>query len=156
MDEFLGVLSRWLHIIPACLAIGGAVFIRFILPVGLSVLEPEQQKIVYLRCRRVFKMLIHTSILLLLLSGTYNTIMNWPKYKLVVPMSHMLFGLHVLFGLAIFAISLILLAGKEPPPMHKKWMVVNVLLMMIAVAAASTLKWVRDHAPAAASTTQQK
>ena len=73
MDEFLGVLSRWLHIIPACLAIGGAVFIRFILPVGLSVLETEQQKIVYLRCRRIFKMLIHTSILLLLLSGTLAT-----------------------------------------------------------------------------------
>jgi uncharacterized membrane protein len=151
MDEFLGVLSRWLHIIPACLAIGGAVFIRFILPVGLGILEPEQQKAVYLRCRRVFKMLIHTSILLLLLSGTYNAIANWPKYKLAVPTSHMFFGLHVLLGLAVFTISLILLAGKEPPQMHKKWMAVNVVLMMLVVAAGSTLKWVRDHAPAASS-----
>ncbi len=156
MDQFLGVLSRWFHIIPACLAIGGAVFIRFILPVGLRVLEPEQQKLVYLRCRRVFKMLIHTSILLLLLSGTYNAIMNWPKYKLVVPMSHMLFGLHVLFALVVFTISLILLAGKEPPASHRTWMAVNIVLMLIVVAAASTLKWVRDHAPAAATAAQTK
>jgi uncharacterized membrane protein len=147
MDQFLGIALRWFHVIAACVAIGGAVFIRFILPAGLKLLESEQQKAVYLRCRRVFKMMVHTCILLLLLSGTYNAIANWQKYKLVMPTSHMFFGLHVLLGLAVFTISLILLAGKEPPPMHKKWMAVNVVLMMLVVAAASSLKWVRDHAP---------
>jgi uncharacterized membrane protein len=151
MDEFLGILFRWLHIIPACLAIGGVFFMWFILPAGLSLLDAEQQKLVFLRCRRVFKMVVHSSILLLLISGTYNAIMNWSKYKLVTPMSHAYFGLHVLLALAVFAISLTLLAGKEPPQSHKKWMVVNFVLLLLVVAAGSTLKWVRDHAPVTAS-----
>ena len=63
----------------------------------------------------------------------------------------MFFGLHVLLAIAVFTISLILLAGKEPPLTHKKWMTVNLVLLMFVVAAASTLKWVRDHAPATAA-----
>jgi uncharacterized membrane protein len=128
---------------------------RAILPAGLSVLPPEQQKPVFLRCRRVFKFVIHSSILLFLISGTYNAIMNWKIYGQAVPMSHALFGTHVLLAVVVFTISLVLLAGKEPPPSHKKWMTVNLVLLILVVAAASSLKWVRDYA-LAHPTTQAK
>ena len=147
MTAFLGILFRWLHIIPACLSIGGVFFMRIILPVGLTVLPPDQQKAVFLRCRRVFKFVIHPSILLFLISGIYNSMANWSAYHRAIPISHAFFGLHVLLAVVVFMIALILLAGKEPPVMHKKWMTVNLALLMFVVAAGGALKWVRDHAP---------
>lgn len=152
MTEFLGILFRWLHIIPACLSIGGVFFMRIILPVGLTVLPPDQQKAVFLRCRRVFKFVIHPSILLFLISGVYNSMANWGAYHRAIPTSHAFFGLHVLLAVVVFVISLILLAGKEPPVMHKQWMTVNLAVLMFVVAAAGALKWVRDHAPPAPTT----
>ena len=148
MHEFLGVLFRWLHIMPACLSIGGVFFMRFVLPVGLTVLEPPQRTAVFLRCRRVFKFVIHVSILFFLISGTYNYIANRAIYHQVKPASHILFGIHALLAVMVFTISLVLLAGKEPPAPHRQWMLLNFVLLMLVVAAASTLKWVRDHAPA--------
>jgi len=41
--------------------------------------------------------------------------------------------------------------GKEPPATHQRWMAVVLGLMLLAVAAASTLKYAREHtAPAVA------
>ena len=152
MDAFLGILFRWLHIIPACLAVGGVFFMRIVLPAGLAVMtDAEQKKAVFLRCRRVFKMVIHSSILLFLISGTYNAIANWPKYHVTIPLSHALFGSHVLLALVVFTIALFVLAGKEPPASHRQLMMVNLVLLFIVVATAGGLKWVRDHAPAAAA-----
>ena len=150
MTEFLGILFRWLHIIPACLSIGGVFFMRIVLPVGLTVLPPDQQKAVYLKCRRVFKFVIHPSILLFLISGVYNSMANWSAYHRAIPTSHAFFGVHVLLSVLVFAILLFILAGQEPPAMNRQWMTTTLALLMFAVAAAGALKWVRDHTPAPA------
>ena len=145
MDAFLGVLFRWLHIVPAAIVIGGVFVMRVVLPIGLSVVEPDHQQTVFLRCRRVFKMAVHTSILFLLVSGGYNTWSNWAIYKETVPWSHAFWGPHVVLGLTAMAISLYVLAGKEPPKSHAKLMAGNLVLLLIVVFAASATKWVRDH-----------
>ena len=139
------IFFRWLHVMTAAVAIGGVVFIRLILPVGLKQLDPESARSVLLKCRRVFKMVIHTAILFLLVSGSYNGWRNWAAYKNAVPLSHAFFGIHVLLGLIVFTIALFVLAGREPPRSHKKLMLVNIVLLVLVVAAASTLKWVREH-----------
>jgi uncharacterized membrane protein len=141
------VLFRWLHVIAACLAIGGAFFIRVILPIGLGPLDAEQREGVFLRCRRAYKLVVHPCILALLVSGAYNAWKNWPKYshdpnKAVM---HGLFGTHLLLGFIVIGVSLWLLAGREPVRTHRGWMRVNLLLMFLTVAAASSLKWVRDY-----------
>ena len=149
MQSVLVVLFRWLHIIPACLAIGGVFFMRVVLPAGLMTIDdPEQRKAVFLRCRRVFKFVVHPSILFLILSGAFNAWVNWKIYGRAMPASHAFFGTHLLLALAVFAISLTLLAGKEPPASHRQWMTVNLVLLALVVAAGGALKFVRDHAPA--------
>ena len=144
-QALLIIFFRWLHVITAMVAFGGLVFIRLILPVGLKVLEPELAMTVLLRCRRVFKIVIHSSILLFLISGTYNAMTNWGAYKNSVPLSHAFIGVHVLLALVVFGIALFVLAGKQPPKNHRKLMLINIVLLLLAVAAASTLKWVREH-----------
>ncbi len=104
-------------------------------------------------------MVAHSSILLLLVSGTYNAVRNWHAYTALGPgVGHGLFGVHLLLALAVFGISLWLLAGAEPHADHGKWMAINLVLLFCAIAAASTLKYVREHAKgdAAASLTAGK
>lgn len=146
MNAFLGVLFRWLHIFPATIAIGGVFMMRVVVPIGLMALDdPEQRQAVFLRCRRVFKMAIHSCILLLLVSGAYNTYTNWGAYKQTVPWSHAFWGPHVILGLTVMAIALYVLVGKEPPRSHKQLMTVNLLLLVLVVLAGGLTKWVRDH-----------
>src|SRR4051812_16412551 len=125
MNPILVVLFRWLHIVPAAIAIGGLFVMRFVLPVGLALLPPEQAKPVFLKCRRVFKISIHASILFLLVSGVYNSWANWGKYHETIPRSHAFFGTHVLLGVIAIVLALVTLAPKDPPPTHRRWATVN-------------------------------
>src|SRR5690349_11682981 len=108
------ILFRWMHVIAAALAIGGVFFMRVVLPAGLKELAPDVRQQVFLRCRRVFKMVIHSCILLLLLSGIYNSVRLFGQYRADPPLLHGLWGGHILLALVVFGISLWLLAGKEP------------------------------------------
>jgi uncharacterized membrane protein len=139
------IFFRWLHIFAACLAVGGAFFMRLFVPIGLKSLDPETRQTVFLKLRRAFKMLIHTCILLLLVSGIYNTVGNWPAYNQIPLRAHPLWGVHVLLGLTVMGIALYVLAGKAPPKSHARWMLLNLLLMAAALGAAAALKYVRDN-----------
>jgi uncharacterized membrane protein len=147
LHAILIILFRWIHLATACVAVGGVFFIRVVFPIGLKSLDAEPARTMLLRTRRVFKMVVHTCILLLLISGTYNAIQNWQGYTAAGPgVGHGLFGVHLLLALIVFGVALWLLAGPEPPADHKKWMGFNLVLLFLAIAAASTLKYVREHA----------
>jgi uncharacterized membrane protein len=147
MHAFLSVLFRWLHMVPAAIIIGGVFTMRVILPVGLKTLEEPQRSMVLLRCRRIFKMTVHTCILLLLVSGIYNTIANWHAYQERLPLAHAFWGPHVILALVAMGISLYVLAGKQPPPTHQRWMAINFAILLIVVLCADLTKWVRDRPP---------
>jgi uncharacterized membrane protein len=145
MSAFLPILSRWTHLVTACIAVGGVFFLRIVLPIGLRAVDGPAGHAVMLKCRRVFKMTTHTAILLLLLTGFYNFWQNMDAYKLAgAPLAHGLFVMHALLGLIVFGLLLWLLAGAEPPAGHMRWLAVTLGLMLIAVAFASVLKTVRE------------
>lgn len=146
------ILSRWLHVIAACLALGGLFFMRVILPLGLAQADPASRDAVFLRCRRVFKMLIHTCILLFLLTGAYNSYRAWDDYKLHKGIMHALWGTHVLFGTIAIVIAIILLQPKTPPPWHRAGAMTNLILLLLTVAAASSVKYCRERAIRGTST----
>src|SRR5258706_7099182 len=142
----LVILSRWLHVIAATLAIGGTFFMRVILPLGLAQADAASRDAVFLRCRRAFKMVIHTCVLLLVLTGAFNTWRNWDDYKLNRPLMHGLWGPHMLLGVIAIVIALLLLGPKQPPKWHRTGAAINLFILFVAVLLASTLKYVRDKA----------
>jgi uncharacterized membrane protein len=145
VQPFVIVLFRWIHITTACVAVGGVFFICVVFPIGLAALEADAARAMFLRTRWVFKMVVHTCILLLLVSGTFNAWTNWPKYTAMsAGLGHSLFGVHLLLALIVFTIALWVLAGKEPPKNHLAWMAVNLGLMLLTIAAASVLKYARE------------
>lgn len=160
MAPFLVIFVRWIHLSAACLVLGGVFFIRFIFPAANRGVEAGAAQAGFLRVRRAFKMVVHSCILLLLISGTYNAVRYWPAYtRMGAGLGHSLFGLHLLLALLVFGIALWLLAGREPPASHRTWAVVNVVLLLLTIAAASTVKYFREQAagangPAAAAAPQ--
>ncbi len=113
---------------------------RFILRGNCAALDPETSHQLLLRTRRAFKMVIHTAILLLIVTGIYNTYLAWDKYALDEAVLHSLWGTHVLLAALAFAISLYVFAGAEPPRSHRTLMAVNFVILLLVVAAASTLE----------------
>jgi|HubBroStandDraft_1064217.scaffolds.fasta_scaffold72492_3 uncharacterized membrane protein len=150
---WLTILSRWIHVVSACIALGGTFFIVVVLPVGFKILPPDLATEAHQKIRRVFKMVMHSTILLLLLSGIFNTIAAWGKYKLDPRLLHPLWGTHVLFGLIAMSIAFWVLAGRTPRKGNRMWLALNLLVLLATVAAASTLKWARDSATAAPNAT---
>lgn len=139
------ILFRYVHVVAACLAVGGAVFMRFLLPVGTRDLDPEKKEHVFLRSRRAFKLVVHSAIAAFLVSGAYNAIRLWPQYGVNHWLLHPLWGAHLFLALAVFTISIVLLRGIEPPRRHRGWMKANIVLMLLAILAAGTLKWARER-----------
>ncbi len=144
IEPILKILARWFHIVPACLALGGLFFIRIVFPIAARQWPADQREMAYLSLRRVFKMVVHTCVLLLLISGTYNTIVNWKIYSLHRGLMHGLWGMHLILALAVFAIGFWLLAGPRPPASHKKWAAISLGLIFILIALAGTLRYARD------------
>jgi len=141
----VNILFRWTHVFAACLAVGGVVFLRMVLPAATRSLDAEQSKAVFLRARRGFKMIVHPVVLALLVSGGYNAWRNMRWYSQNPPLLHSLFGMHLLLGLMVITISLVVLAGREPKRSYRTAMMVNIVLMALTILAASVLKWGRDN-----------
>lgn len=138
------LVIRWLHIIPAAIAIGGLIFMRFVLPAAIRSLPDGQREEVFLRARRVFKMFLHPSILLLVISGVVNSIRYYEVYKATKPLGFALWHTHMLLAAIVIGISFWSLAGKAPPKSHRAAASVNVILLLALVAVSSGLSWVRQ------------
>ena len=136
---------RWLHVISACLLVGATFFLAFILPAGIRESDAAVGNTVYLRSRRIFKMTVHSCILFLLISGIYNAIGNWGAYKRGIPLTHGLFGPHVLLAGVVFAILLTVLAPREPRKTQWGWLRLTFGLLLVTVLCASALKYAREH-----------
>jgi uncharacterized membrane protein len=144
MNAVLIVILRWLHIIPAAIAIGGLVFFRFVLPSAIRPLPQEQGREVFLRARRIFKIMVHASILFLIISGVINSIRFYPQYVQHRPLAIALWHTHMFLAVIVFVISFWSLAGKEPPESYRAAGMVSVILLLFLVAISSTLQYVRQ------------
>jgi uncharacterized membrane protein len=138
------IFFRWLHVGSACILIGSVFFHDLLLPMGTRGLDAASQELVALRCRRGFKMTVHVTLLLFLISGIFNAIKNWPIYTSNPGLMHGMFGMHVLLGLGAITLLMIALAGREPKRARAGWTRLALVALLLGVAAASTLKSARE------------
>jgi len=143
----LFVVSRIVHIGTAIVAVGGTVFMRFILmPAASAALSQADHDGLRARILGSWKKVIHGAILLFLLSGAVN-------YGRVIAqrthsgdgLYHGLMGTKILLAFAIFFIASALV-GKSPAfasirSNAKKWLTVNVLLAAVIVMISGTLRF---------------
>ena len=139
---WLVILSRWLHVICACLLVGGTFFYAIVCKSDAA--DGTQ-------ARRSLQMLVRITIVLLIASGIYNLILNRDGYHRTLPLSHGLLGTHVLLALVIVGLLEAGLSARRVEGGRRTLVRLAVVLLFVTVAVASTLKYVREHpAPPAA------
>lgn len=144
-DTALLLVFRWAHILAAVIAVGGTIFIRFVLmPSAQAALSPEQHAALRARIMERWKRWVMACIALLLVSGLYNfVVISLPKAK-AAPAYHPLFGVKVLAALGIFFIASALTgrvkAFERLRANPRRWMTLNALLGLLVILISGVLK----------------
>ncbi|MCH7596194.1 MAG: hypothetical protein IID35_06500 [Planctomycetes bacterium] len=104
------LLLRWVHILAAMGAIGGALFMRFaLLPAADSALDDEAHTKLREALRGRWARVVHTCIALLLITGGVNfALFALPPNVEAIPY-HPIFGVKVLAAFAVFFVVSILM-----------------------------------------------
>ena len=140
----LVIASRWIHLAAVIVAVGGTAFIRLVLhPVAKTMIPPEVGSQFSPALIRRWAHVVHTCILFIILSGTYNTIHQFPLHKGQAAYQA-IWGVKILLALVLFFVA-IAITGRSPAfeAMRKKrpkWMAVIVLLAAIIVLLSNILK----------------
>lgn len=138
------IASRWIHIGSVIVAVGGMFFLRVVLaPAAKAALSQEAHAglapVLFRRWARV----VHIAILLMILTGIYNTIVQFPRHR-GQPLYHSLWGLKVLLAVGVFFVA-IAIVGKAPAfeKMRQKrlqWVTFNLVLAGAILLISNVLK----------------
>jgi uncharacterized membrane protein len=139
----LGLAFRWLHILAAITAVGGAVFARLVVFPALDPLPAEQRGALHAAMRARWSKIVAAAIAVLLVSGLYNFIVLVSDYQLP-RWYHAVFGIKFLAALVIFAVAS-LLAGNSPAgealrKNPRAWLNLNIALAVLVVCLSGVLR----------------
>lgn len=139
----LGLVFRWLHILAAITAVGGAVFARLVVFPALDPLPSDQRGALHAAMRARWSKIVAAAIAFLLVSGLYNFMTLVAHYR-VPRWYHMLFGIKFLAAMLIFAVAS-LLAGSSPAgdalrKNARSWLNLTIALAVLVVCLSGVLR----------------
>jgi uncharacterized membrane protein len=102
MAEPLNLLMRWLHISSVAGLVGGMIYGRVAVVAAAGELEPEKRQAVEDRAAALFRPIVATAMICLILSGVYNIV----SYTGHTTRYHILLGIKLLLVAHIFASAL--------------------------------------------------
>ena len=144
-EMLLPILFRWTHILAAVIAIGGTIFMRFVLlPSAREALTEEQHAALRAKLMGRWKLVVMICIAALLISGMFNFMtISLTKAKSQA-MYHPLFGIKFLAALGVFFIASAL-TGRSTAfeSLRKKaglWMLVAAVLGIAVILISGVLK----------------
>jgi uncharacterized membrane protein len=146
--DLLTILSRWAHIIAAVTAVGGAFFMRLVLlPAARDTLSDENHGQLQQAVLKRWKMIVHTAIALLIISGGYNLYLSMQDH-ISQGTYHMIFGVKLLGALAVFFLA-IALTGKSAAfaPIRQqriRWTGIVCVLGLLIIMLSGILRYFPD------------
>ena len=146
--NWLVVLSRWLHIGAAIVALGGAAYARAALLPSLSeALDDESAGKVREAVRRRWAKVMHGCIGLLLVTGGINFVMLAMDAKVEPMPYHAIFAVKFMIAMVIFFLATALV-GRSPGlasirAQGRKWISVVLVLGALVVLLSGVLNQVR-------------
>ncbi|HUY35560.1 MAG TPA: hypothetical protein VMV69_22645 [Pirellulales bacterium] len=150
--DYLGILSRWMHILAAITAVGGTIFVRVALLPSLAVLADDQRKALHEQVRSRWIKFVMGAIAFLLVSGLYNFFarINSGIPRPYAGLYHALFGMKFLLALVIFFVASALV-GRSPALATmrrnaKFWLTLNMVLAIVVVCISGVLRFVPSNA----------
>ncbi len=133
--EFLGILSRWIHITSAVVLIGGVAYARVVALPTLAPLDDEERHAAWQSLTHRFTPLIYMTIVGLAVSGVYNLLMHPGHTRLY----YISLGLKLLLAAHIFATTL-LLGHPVPEPKLARRLTSALLSGLVVLLLAAYLR----------------
>ncbi len=142
-QQLLALASRWFHILAAITAVGGSIFVRFVVLPSLETLPEGQRDSLHAVMRSRWSTLVAVAIGLLIVSGLYNFMLTVGQFR-VPSWYHMVFGMKFLLAMGVFAIAS-LLSGKSPAAEAlrknaKMWLNLNLVFAVLVVCLSGVLR----------------
>lgn len=142
------LVSRWLHIAAAIVALGGAFFSRVaLMRAAGEALSAEAHDKLRDAVRRRWAPLVHASIAILLVTGGYNFVVLALPPKIEPMPYHAIFGLKFFAALAIFFLASVLVGrgqGLQGIRQNRgRWLTVLLVLGGVVVLVSGVLNQVR-------------
>jgi len=140
-SEIIGLVSRWAHVIPAMILVGGTLFMRF----SLVPAAKESNASAELResTRKRWSKLIMISVLFLLISGLYNAATKAMAFDLT-PTYNGLLLVKIVLALAIFYLVAVLGGRSANAQKFREretyWLNILCVLMLAIVMIAGYMK----------------
>ena len=107
--DFILLITRWLHISAAIVAIGGAFFTRLVLmPAAASTLDDATHAKLREALRTRWARIVHTCIAILLVTGGFNFVMLALPPKVEPMPYHAIFGVKFLAAMGGFFVASVL------------------------------------------------
>ena len=142
------LISRWLHIGSAIVAVGGAVFIRVaLLPASSATLDDPTHERFREAIRKRWAIYVHTCITVLLFTGAVNFLLLALPPRINAIPYHPIFGIKFLAALGVFFIASVLvgrgagLAGIRAQ--RAKWLTILIVLAGLIVLISGVLNQIR-------------
>lgn len=155
MDDvnWLNVVSRFLHVTAAMIAVGGAIFTMFAVMPAVHVIPDEARVHFQQQLLRRFGKLLMLSIGLLLLTGFYNYLVNERPAHSGQAVYHALMGVKILLAFGVFFLASVL-TGSSPAfegmrRKRKRWLMLNVIMALAIVAISAVLRAIPPVPPSA-------
>jgi uncharacterized membrane protein len=151
--DYLGLVSRWLHILAAMVAVGGTVFQRVALVPSVGTLTDDARRQLVEAIRQRWSRWVMMAILFLLASGLYNFVVIAKQ----LPESgkglyHGLFGVKFLLAIAIFFVASALAGRSEAFARIRQnariWLTINLVMAVVLVCISGFLRTVPRQAAA--------
>ncbi len=136
----LPALMRWIHMLSAVTVAGSIFFFVIVLrPAAAKALGADQQAALRDAVMRRWKMIIHPSIVLFLVSGFYNYLNVTAPAREGQSLYHALFGVKFLLSIAVFALAIVLTSTRNWSAHWREgrgaWVVLTVLTFAIVLIA---------------------
>src|SRR6185437_16718479 len=104
------LIMRWLHIFSVITAVGASVFMRLVLIPSLTGLPDEASALLLKNMSRRLRIVIHSAIAGIIISGLYNTHVLW---KTSIAPYGIVYAVKISLALIIFVVA-ILLTSSSP------------------------------------------
>ena len=146
-SQLLGLLFRWLHIIPMAVLVGGTIFMRLALVPASN--ETDGAAEFREAIRRRWAKWVGISVLFLLVSGLYNAVTNIMAFDLPSTY-HMLVMVKLALGFVVFFIAALLSGRSEKAQklreQEMKWLNILCAIMLILILIAGYMKFLATGA----------
>ena len=147
-SQLLGLLFRWLHIIPMAVLVGGAIFMRLALVPASN--ETDGATEFREAIRRRWARWVGISVLFLLVSGLYNAVTKIMAFELP-PTYHMLVMVKLALGFVVFFIAALLSGRSEKAKKFReqemKWLNILCAIMLVLILVAGYMKLLSTGVP---------